>query len=143
MDTMFTRTYGLQLLQKSYKWQESYVDNDHNIFAVSGIVGHMPREISRVIWYFLEGNNTITPVINHDSLLFLGAVSRCCISSYLGPNLLIFFLFSSGALHNVGGRVLPFHSQHISHQITLTNMMQGRSPLAIRHCRRTRLDAVQ
>ena len=40
-------------------------ENGHDPFAVAVlkegvIVGHVPRDISRVCWYFLERNNTIT-----------------------------------------------------------------------------------
>lgn len=41
------------------------LDNHHDPFAVAVVkegvtVGHIPRDISRVCWYFLERHNTIT-----------------------------------------------------------------------------------
>lgn len=40
-------------------------DNDHDPYAVAVVkegvtVGHVPRKISRLCWYFLERHNTIT-----------------------------------------------------------------------------------
>ena len=71
MDITFTKLRGLPTSEKSSQFNARSI-NIHDDFAVavlknSNTVGHVPREISRVCWYFLhKSGSEITCIVNGD-----------------------------------------------------------------------------
>ena len=72
MDITFTKLRGLPTSEKSSQFNARSILNIHDDFAVavlknSNTVGHVPRETSRVCWYFLhKSGSEMTCIVNGD-----------------------------------------------------------------------------
>ena len=69
VDITFTKLRGLSTSEKSCQFNARLIHDDFAVAVLknSNTVGHVPREISRVCWYFLhKSGSEMTCIVNGD-----------------------------------------------------------------------------